>query len=86
MVSHTLIMECVDKVGVANAVKRLLVGSMKTWQTTLKANTGSLEKLFIRRGIFQDKAYVWEVYRFLKEIIVIRALFYRKKLATLNWV
>ncbi len=40
-------------VGVADAVKRLLGESMKTWRTNLTANNDSLGKVCIRRGIFQ---------------------------------
>ena len=53
MVSHTWIMECLDMVGVADAVKRLLGESMKTWRTNLTANDDNLGKVCIRRGIFQ---------------------------------
>ena len=53
MVSHTWIMECLDMVGVADAVKRLLGESMKTWRTNLTANDDNLGKVCIRRGISQ---------------------------------
>ena len=42
---HTWIMECLDMVGVADAVKRLLGESMKTWRTNFTANNDNLGKV-----------------------------------------
>ena len=44
MVSHSCIMECLDIVGAADAVKCLLGESMKTWRTNLTANDECLGK------------------------------------------
>ena len=38
MVSHSWIMDCLDMIGAADAVKCLLGESMKTWRTNLMAN------------------------------------------------
>ena len=53
MVSHSWIMECLDMIGAADAVKCLLGESMKTWRINLTANDECLGKVNIRRGIFQ---------------------------------
>ena len=53
MVSHSWIMEFLDMIGAADAVKCLLGESMKTWITNLTANDECLGKVNIRRGIFQ---------------------------------
>ena len=53
MVPHSWIMECLDLVGAADAVKCIIGESMKTWRTNLTANNNSLGKINIRRGIFQ---------------------------------
>ena len=54
IVSHSWIMECLDMIGEADAVKCLLGESMKTWRPHLMANDECLGKVNIRRGIFQD--------------------------------
>ena len=48
MVSHSWIMECLDMIGAADAVKCLLGESMKTWRTNLMANDECLGKVNIR--------------------------------------
>ena len=53
MVSHSWIMECLDMIGAADAVKCLLGESLKTWRTNLTVNDECLGKVNIRRGIFQ---------------------------------
>ena len=53
MVPHSWIMECLDFVGAADAVKSLLGESMRMWKTNLTANGKNLGKVNIRRGIFQ---------------------------------
>ena len=53
MVSQSWIMEFLDMIGAADAVKCLLGESMKTWRTNLTANDKCLGKVNIRQGIFQ---------------------------------
>ena len=48
MVSHAWIMECLDMIWAADAVKYLLGESMKTWRTNLTANDECLGKVNIR--------------------------------------
>ena len=48
MVSHSWIMECLDMIGAADAVKCLLGESMKTWRTNLTVNYECLGKVSIR--------------------------------------
>ena len=54
MVSHSWIMESLDMIGAADAVKCILGESMKTWRTNLTTNDECLGKVNIRRGIFQS--------------------------------
>ena len=52
MVSHSLLLDVVEMIGVTDNVISLLEASMRNWQTELSADGKSLDVVNIKRGIF----------------------------------
>ena len=53
MVPHSQIIECLDLFGVAENIKSLLVNSMEKWKVMLCSGNSELDKVKIKRVIFQ---------------------------------
>ena len=57
MVPHSMIRECLDLVGVAENIKRLLVNSMEKWKVMLCSEISELGEVEIKRGISQGDSF-----------------------------
>ena len=53
MVSHLLMIDCLETVGINEKIRRLLGESMKSWRVELISGEENLGEVNIRRGIFQ---------------------------------
>ena len=53
MVPHSWIVECFGMVGVSEQIKLFLSESMKAWRVDLTCSNQSLDRVNIKRGIFQ---------------------------------
>ena len=53
MVPHLWIIDCLERVGINEKIRKLLAESMKSWQIEVTSGEENLGEVNIRRGIFQ---------------------------------
>ena len=53
LVPHTWIAQCLELFGIAENIKKIVVGSMLSWKTELSAGSTTIGEVKINRGIFQ---------------------------------